>query len=345
MILKYSKTIPLLLLLYFLSNCSRQNNIKERGFYYWKTTFSLDSQSVLKLQQLNIKHIYTRFFDVDWNTEKMDAVPVSKIQFLSPLNHNFNYIPVVYITNNTLKNIASEKIKKLADNIYTLVDTIANKEKITFNEFQIDCDWSETTKDNFFKLAELLKAKSNRVNKRLSATIRLHQIKYYTKTGIPPCDKAVLMFYNMGSIDSCEKRNSIFNMEDAKKYITSVKKYPLHLDVALPLFSWTIQKREGKVINLLNHVTADSLIQTKKFLIKNKQFIAMSSFLFHGKYIMKDDIFIAEQIDAKKCEEAAKLLSSSIKNEKRSIILFDLNEIIINSYNEKTFEAIFNHFN
>jgi len=54
---------------------------------------------------------------------------------------------------------------------------------------------------------------------------------------VPPVDKGLLMFYNMGKISpDLNARNSIYNRADAEAYLESLPNYRLSLDVALPVF-------------------------------------------------------------------------------------------------------------
>jgi hypothetical protein len=81
---------------------------------------------------------------------------------------------------------------------------------------------------------------------RLSATIRLHQYKFPDRTGVPPADRGLLMFYNTGDIHDPDEPNSIFQPAAAEKYLHGAPpRYPLPLDVALPVFSWTLIYRDG----------------------------------------------------------------------------------------------------
>ena len=66
-------------------------------------------------------------------------------------------------------------------------------------EIQLDCDWNSSTQKKYFNLIEEMKLYPTWENIVWSATIRLHQLKYPKQTGVPPVNKGVLMFYNMGN--------------------------------------------------------------------------------------------------------------------------------------------------
>jgi len=56
--------------------------------------------------------------------------------------------------------------------------------------------------------------------------------------GIPPVDKAMLMCYNLVKPLTNSTKNSILDIGELKSYLNEKRNYPLHLDVALPIFSW-----------------------------------------------------------------------------------------------------------
>lgn len=107
------------------------------------------------------------------------------------------------------------------------------------------------TKNNYFLLLKELK---NNLNKNISSTIRLHQIKYFNKTGVPPVDYGVLMYYNMSSLGDFNTKNYILDNNEAKKYHYNFENYPLKLKLALPLYSQAVQFRDKKAINLFENV-------------------------------------------------------------------------------------------
>ena len=58
--------------------------------------------------------------------------------------------------------------------------------------------------------------------------------------GIPPVDKAMLMCYNLSHPLEHQDSNSILDTDELKSYLKGTAKYPLHLDVALPVYSWAL---------------------------------------------------------------------------------------------------------
>ncbi len=198
-----------------------------------------------------------------------------------------------------------------------ILETLKNYK---FDEIQIDCDWSLSTRSNYFNLLEDLKEK---LNKKISATIRLHQIKYYTKTGIPPVDYGVLMYYNMSKIGDFNTKNSILDNEIAKKYHYNFDVYPLKLKLALPLYSQAIQFREEKAISLFEGVEEKDFNNDFEKL-ENNRYKVLNSHYFKGRYIYKDDIFRLENSNEQDIKIALKDFLDLSKNRYDEVIFYTL---------------------
>jgi hypothetical protein len=255
----------LLLIVSFIFIKNKESEPLIFSFYHWENTY--------KEKDLKEK-VYIKVLDIAYST-KIEAI---NTKFLEKPNNSF--VPVVYITNETMKNIdysiiSNLIIKNLDSNNYN------------FKELQIDCDWSLSTKSNYFKLLEDLRTK---LNKTISATIRLHQIKYYEKTGIPPVDYGVLMYYNMSNITDINTKNSILDNDIAKKYHYNFDNYKLKLKLALPLYSQAIQYRDNKALEIFEGVQEKDFDENFKKLDTNKYEVIKSTY-FKGRYIYKDDIF------------------------------------------------------
>ena len=124
---------------------------------------------------------------------------------------------------------------------------MAKRNKIRdIHEIQVDCDWTESTQVSFFKLCEVLRDMLHKDGIKLSATIRLHQLK----KECPPVDCGVLMLYNTGSLYNPDG-NSILNYKDVEPYLKTELEYALPLDFAFPVYSWGIWMRKGEFKSIL----------------------------------------------------------------------------------------------
>jgi hypothetical protein len=263
-----------------LSSCHRLK--KQISFYYWKTTFQLGSTEQTVLRENDVKTIYTRYFDIDYLPGDSFPTTISPIIFDSS-KHDFEIIPVIYIKNRIFQRLDSLEISGLAVMINKLVKEINHSKNLTVNEIQFDCDWTDSSRDKYFFLLKNYRALTQQT---ISATIRLHQVKYAARTGIPPVDYGVLMYYNMGEIGA-GTTNSIYEKPIASKYIVSLKSYPLALDVALPIFSWAQQIREGKVIHLLNKMNFSHFENDSNFTFIQANRVLVKHACFHGATISR----------------------------------------------------------
>ncbi|MFN6378368.1 MAG: hypothetical protein ACK4WD_03785, partial [Flavobacteriales bacterium] len=150
---------------------------------------------------------------------------------------NISIVPTIYIRNNVFKNISTEELDILADNTHFLIQKIINDDNqtVTVDEYQMDCDWTQSTKENYFYFLKKLKSISG---KKISVTLRLYPFKYPEKMGIPPADAAMLMCYNLLIPLENPEKNSILDLNELDLYLDDSKVYPLPLDIALPIYSW-----------------------------------------------------------------------------------------------------------
>ncbi len=319
-----------LLLLLLICSCKPAQDPPAVSFYYWKTTFKLDPVERTALAENSSEKLYLRYFDVGLSQSK--PFPISAIIFKERPTQTI--IPVVYIKNEVLlqDNIS---VSLLAKQISDYIQQINKHQKLTTQELQIDCDWTLTSKARFFALLEALK---KLVNGPLSATIRLHQVKYFEKTGIPPVDYGVLMYYNMGKL-SPNMTNSIYDSKTAAGYLRSLLVYPLALKIALPIFGWGVHIRQGKVINLLNRLSAEALADTHVFERQTDgKYKILQDGRYFGQLFVAGDLIKLEAIDAPTLDQMATELNKHINNKPTEIIFYDLDQTNIQHYAHDLFQ-------
>lgn len=331
------------LLFLFPAGC-RQKSTARPAFYSWKASLNLNPQQAALLKDAAANQLYLRLFDVVWNEEAHQALPNAIVSIKQNIK-GLIICPVIYITNKTLEHTTAEQADSLAYKVNQLTARLAEKYQISYQRIQIDCDWTASTKASYFSF---LKAFKKYNQKPLEATIRLHQVKYPERTGVPPVDKGLLMFYNMGKLSPDLKgRNSIYNAEDAEKYIASLRHYPLPLDVALPLFSWSVQIREGKILQIYGKIGRKELSDTHNFeaLDQANVYRALKSFYLQGIYVKTEDLFKLEDINAESLNTAAEQVSEHLAPlQNRNIIYYEISSISSSSLNAKDIQEISAHF-
>jgi len=288
-------------LFFYTISCSNSSDKEiSRGVYFWKTNFTLSTAELNWLKETEIQKLFVRFF----------------------------------ITNRTLTNLPDSLISELSNNIYKKIVAKLNLfETHTTKEIQLDCDWTKTTREKYFNLIEQMKQLTE-INKiEITTTIRLHQVKFFNKTGVPPIKRGMLMFYNMSDVSDIRTRNSIYDEGLAKKYLINFDKYPLDLDVVLPAFSWSCWFRNGKLKNLINNIKAKDLEENLNFVKEDKNiFRAIKESSLNGNYILPGDYLRTEETDFNMTLGAAELIAPHIKNKKINVSIYHLTGEVIKNY-------------
>lgn len=328
---KFLFGILLLLGISCVDTTSKDN--PQLSFYYWKTTFLLDQVERETLKNLAVRKLYIRYFDV--GLKNGTAVPITPVVFKEavPLQE---VVPVIYIKNEV---VLSEQlnVKKLAHQLVDFVQQINDQNNIDSQEIQLDCDWTLMSKERFFALVEQLRKETDM---KISATIRLHQVKFASKTGIPNVDRGVLMYYNMGRI-AADSLNSIYDRQIAQKYTSGLKDYPLALDYALPIYSWVVHSRKGQVVRLISRLRVTDLEQQPHLHPLNKtQFVVEKEMEAFGFVFQVGDVLKVESISPDQLKEMTTDLYRASGKVPKEIILYDLNSKNINTYDQEIFKEM-----
>lgn len=328
---KFLFGILLLLGISCMDTTSKDN--PQLSFYYWKTTFALDEVERQTLEQLAVRKLYIRYFDL--GLKNGIAVPISPIVFKEHLPL-MEVVPVIYIKNEVVLSSQLE-VKKLAQQVVDFVQQINEHNNIDSQEVQIDCDWTLTSKERFFALLDQLRKETDM---KISATIRLHQVKFASKTGVPNVDHGVLMYYNMGRIAS-DSLNSIYDRQIAQKYTSGLNDYPLPLDYALPIYSWVVHSRKDQVVRLISRLrVADLQQQTQLRPLDNYRFIVEKEMEAFGFVFQAGDVLKVESISPDQLKEMITDLYRASGKRPKEIILYDLNSKNINTYDQEIFKEM-----
>jgi hypothetical protein len=284
----------------------------------------------------DVTTVYIRYFDIDFEPGSIEPKPLAPVR-LNMSTKPFRIVPVVYVKNRVFQQLDSGGIAELAKDVFSLISKINIDHHIVNDEVQFDCDWTETTRDNYFHFIRKYRAISKVA---ISATIRLHQVKYHQITGMPPADKGVLMYYNMGTIDAGENV-SIYDKSIAARYNSYIRSYPMVLDIALPIFLWGLQTRDGKVIQLLNKMNFSHFENDTNFIRLKKNFFSAKHGCFKGGYYFRQsDVIKIENVSSEELREIAGELSKYSKNQIRNLIFYDLDSVNLVHYDKDIFKEI-----
>ncbi len=299
--------------------CKPSGQLDKVSFYHWKS----DADNVFSAHTVSkesVHKIYLHYFDVDLINGK--AFPVYKLDEVDSVYKSMDIVPVVFIVNKVLKHSDTEK---LAAQIHQLTDEIsAHHFGSRIKELQIDCDWSTSTRYAYFELLKQLKK-----HYELSCTVRLHQIKYRSKTGLPPVNKATLMLYNVGDLTDFTE-NSILSDSIVSLYINEKTDYPMPLDLALPLFAQTVLKSKKGIYKLINGVDRDLFnLDTVHFKLQNENvFEIKEDTLYKGFYLTSGDQLKLEELSNDDISKSYKVIRNS-NLEIEDIIFYHLDSALI----------------
>jgi hypothetical protein len=340
---------------FFLACSKKESKVVnvERAFYYWKSNSFFDEKSIEEINKLKVKKIYFKVFEVDYNDVKGNF-PYEKnspsVYTLEKLD-SVQIVPTIFIKNEIFQYNTEKTLDKLSDNIVFLIDKYHKRsdDKIIFDysEIQIDCDWTKSTKDKYFYLLKKIKELSK---KEISCTLRLYPYKYPDIMGVPPVDKAMLMCYNLIKPLSNKNKNSILDIDELKLYLDKKRSYPLHLDVALPVFYWTqwyVNNRFSGLVNLNSTEITGFAKKVKPMwyeIVKDTVY-NYNSYYIPDSYFKKGDQIKCEEVDTETINQAISIIKKNIElDENSTISLFHLDVTTFKKYNDEAISSFYTSF-
>ncbi|MEO8534171.1 MAG: hypothetical protein ABI441_10485 [Flavobacterium sp.] len=351
------------------AGCDKEHEVV-RSFCYWKTNLNFEKEDDSLIKTLNVKQMYVRFFDVDWNPYAKEPLPVATIRDINLSESDPEITPSIFITNEVVLKSNKKQLDSLASRIAKRIQEIgvsineskastrANKIvypenyykktdykrlnydsvkslelaklKVDFKEILIDCDWTEKSKDNYFYLLKEIKKNSSR--SKIAATIRLWQYKYADKAGTPPVDKGLLMCYNLTKPEDFKTKNSIGTSAELEQYITHAD-YKLKLDIALPLYSWAVVFRGNQFKGILSDY--DNLMSDTIKLKKTSadKYVLQDDILVGQTYLRNGDEIRIEKISDEELDKMISIIKSKIKVDNQTrVTFFSFDKKYINDY-------------
>lgn len=317
--------------------------------YYWRTVFDPDSSEIHFLKEHEIGRIYLRMFDVSIDNQMSPAtdrtepnatvrIPYETFYELKEAAPGTEFVPVVYVTLDALKDSKGHE-GRLATNIVKRVRNMCSYNEVPdVAEMQLDCDWTQSTEQSFFRLCDSVKAvmAESGLHWRLSATIRLHQLSRQA----PPVDCGVLMVYNTGSFDDPDATNSIISESDVKPYLKHLSAYPLHLDVAYPTYSWQLLFRNRRFVGLTDGVDVSDTLRFRSD-DHGKTYVAKTDVPIRDRLIRKGDILRCEISDYGEVSRVKALIERHLEARTHSNIIYHLDSSNLSKYTSDEITDIF----
>jgi hypothetical protein len=319
-----------------LVSCHEQKRA-DVSFYFWKTVYQENKTAQMYLDSMDSKKMYIRMMDVD--AGDAGPVPVSPVTFKTAVPAGIEVVPVVFIVNKVIQNQTHQQLDNLAGKIvYYVNGKIKQAGKTRFEELQIDCDWTRTTRDNYFYLLTRIRANPSLKNKKISATLRLHQLKNQAGSGVPPADRVMLMCYNMGNLRKYGTQNSILDQDELEKYAgKNLSRYPMPIDIGLPLFSWAVVFRHHLYTGISRGLNLGMLKDHKLFEELEPSLYTLKQDM-PALALKAGDEIRWEASTAQNLHSAAKYLQQYTTTDPINIIYFHLDEQLLKLFPYETLE-------
>ncbi|SFW24700.1 hypothetical protein SAMN02927921_00677 [Sinomicrobium oceani] len=309
-----------------LQSC-RQHNTHPVAFYYWKSNAGIGDTEKHFFERTGADKLYVRLFDVD--IQGNIPQPQAAIHAFDPESLAADYIPVVFITNRTMAHTSGSGVATLAEHVHELILKIMADQRMGVPaEIQIDCDWTATTRERFFSFLGELRNISGR---KISCTLRMHQVKYRDRTGIPPADKVYLMAYATSDPIKDDGKNSILDIPLLKDYLKNIGDYPLDTDVALPLYSWAIATNHLGKSKLINGVTEEELPSAVYQKTGERRYEILEDTFLRGIYLNKGFHLRIESVSPELLSETRTFLETKI-NKPFGYVYYHLDSLFISRF-------------
>ena len=298
--------VACLLIVNMLANARAESAVKASGtpppisYYHWANRYNDDPVLVKTYAPAQL---YLKLLDIGYRDGKLSINPT---HIGTP--PSIPVIPAVFLDNNALKAASLDTIRE------QILTHIPPK---TYQSLQVDCDWTEQSRDAYFTFLHSLHADYP----QLSVTLRLHQIKYADRTGVPPADRAVLMYYNMSDISNTDTKNYILDNAVGQRYLHNFRQYPLPLDLALPLYQQTRVIRQSRLVHLAQGATVNA---DKTERLEDNHYRVTAGHYWQEYYLYPDDELRLDTVDIPALQQAARQLAAVMHPDE--IIFYTLND-------------------
>lgn len=297
---------------------------EQRSFCYWKTRYNFSEADTGMWLQMKANHMYVRYFDVGWDAFSKTAKPISTIKPSADSLYCNHITPAIFFSNMVFLKSTDEQLDTLAlrikDRIQE-VNTRFEQQQFTtkYSDILIDCDWSEKSKEQFFYFVRRLKELIP--DREITTTLRLWQYKNQAVAGIPPVDRVLLMCYNVQAASEYNTSNSIATLDEVKKYVAGVT-YPLHIDLALPIFSWGVIFRNQEFKGVIRNAIIEDYMNTDYTRIGENRFRLNTEMVIGDFFARPGDEVRIEGLNQMELGQLADYLYQNVKLDKYSRITF-----------------------
>lgn len=318
-------------------------NIKREmgnGVYHWKTTFNPSDEEWDFIKRHNVKKLYVRMFDVTsdefTNYDSYHVTPVATTKFKQKPREGVSIVPCVFITLDALRSMNYASVRdEIAELLVTRVLNMMDYNELgDVKEIQLDCDWTESTRNIFFNFCDNVKDILEKKEIALGVTIRLHQLSQ----PCPPAHYGILMLYNTGGVKAFDTKNSILSYNEVKPYLTKCN-YALPLDVAYPAFSWNVWFRDNKFQALISEVNVKDTKLYKN--IGENKYQVLKNHNCSGQDLKCGDVLRHEGADVAEVLKVKRVVEKAINQKDYSVAIYHLSSKDIKNISEDEINSIY----
>lgn len=291
------------------------------------------------LSDNNIERLYVRFFDVVEDNGLLR--PEGTLLFEDSLPSQCAIIPTIFIDARALQKCKFPE--NFASVLINRVDAMLTKNGYDVaDEIQIDFDWTLSNREQYFNLLKCMRDTLHASSRRLSTTIRLHQLSQPA----PPADYGVLMLYNVGRFSDVTETNSILNTAAVKQYLRFLPDYNLPLNTALPVYDWNLLFRGDKFMVIARGLdvkdTADFVhVDDNHYIARHYMPVPGPAAAATGARIVPGDVVRHEQAPFALLDSVINMVKEQRPDAVNSIILYHLDDNSLKKYNPNEISKIY----
>ncbi len=221
--------------IFLVTGCGKSPHA-EPSYYFWRSTFNLTEKESSKLQTPGLRYLYVRMADLAWDRSSQSIIWRAPLRGLKP--SGVEVIPVFFLSQRLFLDGEASQLKRLPRALVQAARIqLAQAGLPPFRELQVDHDWMPQDREAYFEFLRTMSLELKGLT--LSATVRLHQLKAGPAIGVPPVTRGLLMAYHTGDTERDSAENCLLDRSAARTYLKPLERYPLPLDLGLPIFHWT----------------------------------------------------------------------------------------------------------
>jgi len=133
------------------------------------------------------------------------------------------------------------------------------------------------------------------------------------------------MVYHTSSPTKLDSKNTILDVDEAKSYLRDLDKYPLNLDVALPVFSWAVQfNASGRPVAILPGLGKDDFSKDPAYEKAGRHvYRAVKDTFANNRRVMVGDLLKIDEPTPMDLRKMLRFLKPCIRNFDGYLILYN----------------------